>query len=352
MQTQARRISSSPTHREVASKALLAAAKSGDTINITGSKFAKKTVLHEERYIGRKINGYTIKRELGSGGFGKVFEAVNEETGHELAVKLGEKDLMPEALAILFMKSFSSTAHIVQVYSAGYDKETGNYYLMQEKLDNGLRSELEQGPIHWERAMSITLQLCDVLSEIHDTDLIYRDLKPDNVLLATDEEGKEFVKLVDFGTVRLRQQLVKEGESISVDVAGTYEYMPPEILGGDVADFRSDLFSLGATMYEMVAGVLPFDNDVTVLINNKVVYGFKVITDYICKEIPKPTERNPALRGALPEPLENIIMKLMSKNPEDRFQSTRELAQTIRSTLANLSDRVKNIAEKVTSDIN
>ena len=217
---------------------------------------------------GRLLAGkYRLLHLLGAGGMGEVHEAINTWTGRRVAVKELHGDISQNALAVQrFTKearSASRIAHpnVVEVLDLGEDPDTGTRFIVQELLTGStLRQRLfERGRLSVEEAVQLIRPALSGLAVAHEAGVVHRDLKPENIFLAQDADGREVVKLIDFGLSKIvrerdRLDITEHGRQL-----GTPYYMSPEQLRGDAdVDERTDVWSMGVVLFELVAGVRPF----------------------------------------------------------------------------------------------
>jgi len=169
---------------------------------------------------------------------------------------------------------------------------------------------LKDGAFHWLEALPIIKQVLSAIGHAHEAGIIHRDIKPNNILL--DDKGT--VKITDFG---LAKDQTKMTNTISVTSGGTLYYMSPEhVKGFSFIDARSDLYSIGMTFYEMLTGIIPFQN---------IKSDFDIRESIVRKEFEKPRSINPTI----PTELEMIVMRSISKNPDDRYQTADDMMQAI-----------------------
>ncbi len=263
----------------------------------------------------RNIAGYEIQDMIGEGGMGIVYRAWDPTLSRTLAVKVirrenlgpqGKERFLREARAC----SSINHSNIVTVYAAG--EEDGCLYLAMEFLDGRtLREIIDQGPIPWEQALKWLIDILDALDRLHQEGIVHRDLKPENIMITTDG----VVKLMDFGIARIT---TVETITMEQSTLGTVFYMSPEQVAGKKVDPRSDLFSIGIILYQMLSGVLPFRGEHPMAI----MYS-------ITNEIPSPIED---FTVALPEELKSIIDQTLEKDPTSRFPD----AGSLRNALVDL----------------
>jgi serine/threonine protein kinase len=270
--------------------------------------------------LGR-IGHYEILQILGRGGFGIVFRAFDEMLQRVVALKVMAPQLAATSPARKrFLREARTSAqlrheNVVQVYEVA--EQPLPYLVMEFIPGETLQQKLDRfGPLDVMEVLQIGQQIAEGLAAAHATDLIHRDIKPGNVLL---EGGHHKVKITDFGLARSADDA---SVSQSGMIAGTPMYMAPEQAQGDKLDQRADLFSLGSVLYQMVAGRPPFRANTAVAVLKR-----------IAEDKPR------AIREIIPETpqwLCNIIAKLHAKNPDDRYQSAREVADVLADCEAQL----------------
>jgi serine/threonine protein kinase len=261
-------------------------------------------------FTGRIIEGrYQIQRVLGEGGMGTVYAAEHVEIGKGVAVKIlhpaysRQQDLVERFRREARAASRIGHPHIVDVTDFG-TTEDGCAYFVMEQLDgidlaDVLAHERRLDPA---RAAQITIQICRALEAAHAAGVIHRDLKPENIFLVARDGRADFVKVLDFGIAR---SLGQESRLTNPGIAmGTPEYMAPEQALGGLADRRSDIYSVGALLYEMVTGIPPHGEDEEVSVLKK-------------QELPRPPRE---LRQEIPEELDAVILKALEPDPAKRHQ--------------------------------
>ena len=206
----------------------------------------------------KEIAGYEILGSLGEGGMGHVYRARDTTLQRDLALKV----IRPESLTAVGKERFLREAracsrinhpNIITVYAAG--EENGHPYMAMEFISGKtLRDIIDESPVTWQQAVRWVVDIADALSRLHQEGIVHRDLKPENVMVT--EDG--LVKLMDFGIAHIASSstLTMEGTSL-----GTVFYMSPEQAAGKKADARSDIFSLGTVLYEMLTGEFAFKGE-------------------------------------------------------------------------------------------
>ncbi|MFK7988994.1 MAG: protein kinase [Sandaracinaceae bacterium] len=298
----------------------------------TGSRSSK------DSYLGRVVAGrYRLEALLGEGGMGVVYRARHVLIDRVVALKLIRPDLRGETHLRAWMLREARAAnrvdhaHIVEIHDVG-ETEEGELYLVMEYLTGtSLSSEVSKGQMPITRAVDILEQMTAALSRAHDLGVVHRDLKSDNIMITAKGGRRDFVKILDFGLAALARdpRLAPKGA-----VFGTPEYMSPEQARGDDAVPSSDLYALGILFFEMTTGQLPFrssDRDTLLEMQRS-----------------SPPPRPNGLREDLPEPAENIILKLLEKDPRRRFRDGHHLSEQLKAlqrTLPSTTWEVQQQAE-------
>lgn len=257
--------------------------------------------------IGQTISHYRIEEQLGEGGMGIVYRAVDTKLDRDVALKFLPPRLStdPEAKArfVQEAKAASGLDHpnICTIYDIGEADDGGLFIVMAFYEGQTLKYELQSGAMAPDRAASIAAQIADGLRKAHGANMVHRDIKPANIMVTS--EGR--VKILDFGVAKLAggADLTKAGSTV-----GTTAYMSPEQARGELVDARADLWSLGVLLYEMLSGEKPFGGEY----DQAVFYS-------VLNENPKP------LPGVVPGELAKVVEKLLEKSPDDRFQSANEV---------------------------
>jgi serine/threonine protein kinase len=275
----------------------------------------------QDEYIGKVVAGrYRLETLLGEGGMGVVYRARHVLIDRVVALKLIRPDLRGETHLRAWMLREARAAnrvdhaHIVDIHDVG-ETEDGELYLVMEYLTGtSLSHECAKGPLPLTRAVDILEQMCAALARAHDLGVVHRDLKSDNIMLTTRGGRRDFVKILDFGLAALARdpRLAPKGA-----VFGTPEYMSPEQARGEDATAQSDLYALGILFFEMTTGQLPFrSNDRETLLEMQ-------------RTAPSPRPRQ--LRADLPQAAENIILKLLEKDPRKRFRDGHHLQEELKA---------------------
>ncbi|MCM8529917.1 MAG: serine/threonine protein kinase [Lentisphaeraceae bacterium] len=281
----------------------------------------------------RKIGKYILQRQIGQGSMGTVWLSHHMGLDVSVAVKLLKSSLVEEDPEYVerFIQEGNLAAtvnhkNVVRIYDAGHQGKT--YYMVMEYVDGGNILELisEVGRLNSEDVIDYALVLADALAEAHNLGVIHRDIKPENIMLTKD--GK--VKLADLG---LAKHVDNEYSSTITGVAiGTPNYMSPEqTRNAKAADLRTDIYSLGASLYHMLTGEVPFKGDSSIDIMMKHCTEELIPPNKVCENIP--------------ERLSQIICKMMEKLPEDRFASCEELLREFNNLKYKNEEKSRSISK-------
>jgi serine/threonine-protein kinase len=281
----------------------------------------------EEGMLNKTIGRYEIKEMIGEGAMAKVYRAYDPEIDRSVAFKILKEDhCVDEEYLSRFVreaKAAGALSHsgIVTVYDVG--KLEKSPYIMMELLDGRDLGEVlkDSKTLPLKQTLIIALQLAKALDYAHKSGIVHRDIKPDNIIVLPDGES---IKVADFGIARMNES--EEAQKTQVgSVLGTPRYMSPEQALGDSVDGRSDLFSVGTIMYEMLSGNKAFDasNMATLMIQ-------------IAQKQPEPIKN---LCPDLPAGVRQIIQKLLQKSPDKRFQTGTQLAAALGKELNSLYDQ-------------
>ena len=279
-----------------------------------------------DNLIGRKLDGrYLIESLLGVGGMANVYKGRDVRTGNAIAVKvLKEEFLDNEELVRRFKnesKAISILDHpnIVKVYDVSVTDQL--QYIVMEYIDGiTLKEYLKQrgGALTWKEVIHFATQVLGALEHAHSKGIVHRDVKPQNIMLQADGS----IKMMDFGIARFSRA---QSQTVSDKAIGSVHYISPEQAKGDRTDARTDIYSVGVMLYEMLSGSLPFDGSGTVSIAIMQI-----------SEKPKPLAQ---VAPNVPEGLRQITEKAMEKDPADRYQSAAEMLEAIQAFKQNPSIR-------------
>jgi serine/threonine protein kinase len=271
---------------------------------------------------------YRVEHVLGEGGMGIVVAARHLELEELYAIKVMKREALGDDARAeqRFLGEARATArlkgeHVARVHDIGR-LETGELYMVMEHLQGtDLKNVLrKRGPLPVQEAITYVLQTCEAIAEAHALDIIHRDLKPHNLFLT---EGRNSIKVLDFGISKQRTAEAINFTGTNV-VLGTLSYMSPEQMKqSKLVNARSDIWSIGVVLYELVTGKLPFPGESILEIFNRVT-----------KEPPRPPSQ---LHPGLPAAVDAVVERCLEKNPARRFSSVAELAMALRSLLATPS---------------
>jgi serine/threonine protein kinase len=267
---------------------------------------------------------------IGEGGMGRVYAAEHVGIGKKVALKILHAVFSNTSEAVERFRSEARTtsrianAHIVDVTDSGTTID-GRLYFVMEHLDGvELGEAMHDGKLSLERALKITKQIASALAAAHAQGVIHRDLKPENILLIERDGSRDFVKVLDFGIAltvggeQPKRRLTQPGLAV-----GTPEYMAPEQAMDNKADARSDVYALGAMLYEMATGKPAYQGDTFT----------KILVDKVNADPPRPRE----VRPELPPEVEEVIVKAMARKADERHQSMNELIDDLVGCLSVLS---------------
>lgn len=279
--------------------------------------------------VGAVLGSYRITHLLGEGGMGYVYLAEHTRLGRKVALKMLRADSAgnPGAVKRFFVeaRAVNQIKHenIIEITDFVEDERGRNYYIMEHLEGRTLSEEInEKGAMSARRAMAIAAQAASALTAAHAAGVVHRDLKPDNVYLTTRGERQDVVKLLDFGVAKLAgplPDLQKLHKTAAGAILGTPEYMSPEQVSGKEVDFRSDLYSLGVIMFEMVTGKKPFQAK---------TFGEMVIKHLTVKPLRPSQLKDAPVR--LPRVFEDLILQCLEKDPARRPQNAKEIEDRLR----------------------
>jgi tetratricopeptide (TPR) repeat protein len=265
--------------------------------------------------VGTIVDHYEILAQVGGGGMGVVYAARDQRLGRRVALKFlppqwshdadAKQRFMREAQAA----STANHRNICTIHDIASTADGRLFIVMAHYEGQTVKQKLEGGPLDVEMAVEIAAQVAEGLAHAHAHGIVHRDIKPGNLMVAADA-----VKILDFGLAKFATalQLTIEGSTV-----GTAAYMSPEQVRGQEADARSDLWSLGVVLYEMLAGRVPFHG------------AYAEAVSYAILNEPPPSLR--AIRPEIPEALEQLVFRALHKEPAVRFQTARDLARALRA---------------------
>ena len=329
--------------------------RSGDFIESPAFAVAPELLIDEPTgdLIGQSIGHYRIESLLGVGGMGEVYLARDERLGRKVALKLLPEHLTADETQLSRFKTEARAAsalnhpNILTVHEIGAE---GNRQFIATEFIEGitLRALLARGRMNLHDALEIAVQVASALAAAHETGVVHRDIKPENIMLRPDG----YAKVLDFGIAKLtEQQPASDSHEVGTTtvlqtrpglVLGTAHYMSPEQTRGQKVDARSDIWSLGVVLYEMVGGIPPFSGETP--------------SDCIASIL---TTEPPPLSGVLPDvpvKLQSIVQKALRKNRDERYQTIKEMLADLRNLKGELeaegsSPQTKARAEPIVSKI-
>jgi serine/threonine protein kinase/Tfp pilus assembly protein PilF len=291
--------------------------------------------------VDRTIGHYKISERIGTGGMGEVYLATDITAGRKAALKLlparftadGErlKRFQQEARAVVGLNH----PNIVTVYEIGQDHST--HYIASELIEGEtLRQRLARGPMRTDEVLDVAIQVASAIAAAHEAGIVHRDIKPENIMLRPDG----YVKVLDFGIAKLAEQEVPvtmpEKEAVLMvetnlgSILGTVRYMSPEQALGAPVDKRTDIWSLGVVLYEMVAGRAPFTGDTL----------HEVMNSILTTEPPPLTNHV----AQIPGELQQIVSTALYKEREERYQSAHELLDGLKSLRSEMEFKERSTA--------
>jgi eukaryotic-like serine/threonine-protein kinase len=284
--------------------------------------------------IGRSLAQYRVTASIGAGGMGEVYRATDTRLGRDVAIKVLPASMAghPERRQRFEQEARSASAlnhpNILTVYDIG--ETDGTTYIAMELVEGKtLRELLASGePLPTKRLLDVAVQTADGLAKAHAAGIVHRDLKPENLMVSKDG----YVKILDFGLAKLTETVSQDASGLPTmigatepgTVMGTAGYMSPEQASGQPLDFRSDQFTLGAILYEMATGRRAFQRKT----------GAETLVA-IMREEP---ESLGSLAPKAPAPIRWIVERLLAKDPEERYASTKDLARDLKSLRDHLSE--------------
>jgi serine/threonine protein kinase len=289
-----------------------------------------------ESTVGQKIGHYEILSTLGKGGMGEVYLAQDHKLGRKVALKFLPLSFTKDADRLRRFEREARAAsalnhpNILTIHEVG--EADGHKFIATEFIDGEtLRQKIAIGPLKVNEALHIVEQIASALAEAHAAGIIHRDIKPENIMLRRDG----IVKVLDFGLAKLAEPKESGPEDLTRDmvntetgiVMGTMAYMSPEQARGLPVDARTDIWSLGVTLYEMLSNRLPFAGATN--------------SDVLASILEREPKSLTSLSTGVPEPLEWIVTKALTKDRDDRYQTAREMLNDIR----RLTQRLNAAAE-------
>jgi tRNA A-37 threonylcarbamoyl transferase component Bud32 len=286
--------------------------------------------LIEDPLVGATLNDrYRIQAKLASGGFGSIYRAMQANNNRRVAIKVMHRELSEDAnLVARFRREAVALcslrdSHTVTTYELD-ETADGRMFIVMELLEgkNLLEVFRSTGPLPWRRMLKIARQVCSALAEAHAHGIIHRDLKPANIFLEEGRGPGDSVKVLDFGIAKIMHgSEIDDGSELTVtgQAVGTLEYMAPEQLMGGACDARTDMYTLGVVVYEIIVGRRPFAS-ASVL---------DLLSTQLAQKVPKPS-----LYVPLPSAVTDIMLRCLERDASARYRDVTELAAAIDAVLA------------------
>jgi serine/threonine-protein kinase len=280
-------------------------------------------------WLGRVIGGrYRVLERLGGGGMGVVYKVEHTAMGKLAALKMlhptlsSEREVAKRFRTEARAVSLLTHPNTVQVFDFG--EHEGNLFMVMELVRGTTLASLvdRDGPMPWRRLAPLLVQVCEALAEAHEAGIVHRDIKPENLLVVRTREGRETVKVVDFGLAKLREHSELATTTGRNKVIGTPYFMSPEQIRGDALDARTDIYSLGATAYDVLTGEHAFDGPTPL----------QVLTAHLTEPVVPPSRRRPD--AGIERRVDAVILRAMARNPEERIAS----ADMLRAAIEALDD--------------
>ncbi len=277
-----------------------------------------------QTWLGKVVDGrYRVLDVIGRGGMGVVYRVEHLRMGKMAAMKVLHRDLAqdPEIIARFEREAAAVSRlnhpHTVQVFDFGAAQ--GALYLIMELIrGQDLARVIERdGPMPWSRAAPLCVQICGALHEAHELGIVHRDLKPENVLITRTTGGRDYAKVLDFGLAKLDQRGAPKRETERQAIVGTPYFMAPEQIRGDDVDARTDIYSLGALMFELMTGEHLYSGSTAV----------GVLTKHLTADPAAPSMRAPKL--GIPPAVDHLVRKALARDPAKRWQTAAQFAEAI-----------------------
>lgn len=277
-----------------------------------------------DELLGKNVGKYKITKILGQGGQGVVFSAKDEMLNRNVAIKMLLSEMTSKPMIReRFLQEARSAGKLMHPNVVGiYDviEDFGSLFIVMEKVEGGSVSDLiSESGLGWAHACKLCIDACNGLAAAHKMGMIHRDIKPENIMIDSDGRGK----LTDFGLAKGDDSL---DMTIDGQLMGTPRYMSPEQCKGLNTDHRSDIYSLGATLFSMLSGEAPYSESESF---------YEIMSNHLNAPPPDPS----LFRNDVPKECNKIITTAMAKKPEDRFQDIRLMLQSLESVLKKSKEK-------------
>jgi hypothetical protein len=288
---------------------------------------------HDDAWIGRLIEGrYRVLARVGAGGMGVIYRVEHARLHKVAAMKVLLRELAGHPGAVqrfrreVELVSRLDHPHVVQTFDCGHCD--GQLYLIMEYVRGENLGELlyRDGPLPAAQALTLAIQVCAALEEAHDAGIIHCDLKPDNIVCVRHRQGLH-AKVLDFGLAKLRAGAPVEASQTAAFVAGTPEYMAPEQVRSERVDPRTDLYSLGATLYGLLTGRPPHAGG----------SPFEVMSRHLTDDPVPPSRRAPW--QAIPTSIDRVVLRAMARDRHQRYQTATAMRVELQAALERLPER-------------
>ena len=278
---------------------------------------------------------YEIEELIGSGGMARVYKAHCNQLNRTVAIKVLRDELKDDTEFVGKFKTEALAAaslthpNIVSVFDSGVDN--GVYYFVMEYVDGYTLKQYiaRKGALDWKEASDITLGICAAIEQAHKNNIVHRDIKPHNIMINSDG----VVKVTDFGIARAvsSSTIVRGG-----NIIGSVHYFSPEQAKGEATTFKSDIYSIGVVFYEMLTGRVPFD----------AADPFSVAKMHVEKTPIEPKRMN----NNIPSSINNVVMRALSKRPEERFSNVTEMIEAIKRAVSAAEAETEDMPEEIVTD--
>jgi len=325
-----------------ASSASMSASRSADDTPIADRRLTDSN----QAWLGKIVDGrYRVLEVIGRGGMGVVYRVEHVRMGKIAAMKVLHRDLAQDPeVVVRFEREAAAISklhhpHTVQVFDFG--TAGGALYLIMEWVRGRDLGRIidRDGPMPWVRAAPLLAQICGALSEAHELGIVHRDLKPENVLITRSTGGRDYAKVLDFGLAKLDQRNAPKRQTERQAIVGTPYFMAPEQIRGDEVDARTDLYSFGALMFELLTGQHLYSGST----------AMGVLTKHLTAEADAPSARVPKL--GIPPAVDRLCKKALQRDPARRWQTAAELGAAIEEVYAETVGEATGPRSKVSREL-